>query len=94
MNKEEMISIAEFCKIYQIDLSLLNALNESGAIVLEHIEEELYLHYDHLNHLNKIICFYEELGINIEGIEAILHLLNQIEQLQNTIKHLNNTTGH
>jgi len=94
MNKEELISITEFCKIYQIDLSLLIALNESGIIVLEQLGEESYLHYDHLNHLDKVIYFYQELGINIEGIETIMHLLNQIEQLQGTIKQLNNIMNH
>ncbi|MFZ0282862.1 MAG: chaperone modulator CbpM, partial [Bacteroidales bacterium] len=54
------------------------------------IEESLFIDVDQLQQLEKIVHFYYELDINLEGIETINHLLQRISTLQDEIIMLKN----
>lgn len=90
MNTEEMISASVFCTHHNVELTFIQSLNESGLIEIVRVEEELFLPVAQLVHLEKLLHFYYELDINLEGIEAIHHLLTQLETLQQQVVTLNN----
>jgi len=54
------------------------------------IKETRYINRKQLQQLEKIILFYNDLDINLEGIEAVNHLLDKINRLQDQIRHLKN----
>ena len=65
-------------------------LGEGGLIDIEVIDDTSYFPASQLNELEKYTHLYYDLSINIEGIDAIRHLLERIENLQNRVKTLEN----
>lgn len=86
----DFIIISEYCKITNTDPSFLSLLEEGGLITI-HIEEgEKYILSSQLADLERYSRLYYELSINIEGIDAIHHMLERIEYLQLEIDMLRN----
>jgi hypothetical protein len=54
------------------------------------IEETEYIHVSRLQELERIVRLYYEMDINLEGIETIIHLLQQINSMQDEIISLRN----
>lgn len=90
MRKEHLISTIEFCTIHDIEISFISSLHDTGLIEIVTIEETEYFDKSQLLQLEKIIRLYYDLGINLEGIETITHLLNRINEMQGEITALKN----
>lgn len=86
----ELITIEDYCVKYAVEPSFIGALEDSGLIVLTVIEDNKYIHYKQLVEMERFIHFHYELQINIEGIEAIMGLLQKIKSLQHEIESLKN----
>jgi len=89
MDTTSMIPLQQICVHHKIEKTFLIQLQHAGLIEVIQTEETICIPEQQLPHLEKIIRLYE-MDINIEGIEAIAHLLNQIETLQQKVTHLNN----
>jgi len=90
MQTEDMIAADEFCIHHHIDLSFLYSLNESGLIEISRIEEKIFVPTNQLQHLEKLVRLYNEMDINLEGIEAITWLLQRVKEMQQQITTLSN----
>src|SRR5881394_3927300 len=90
MQTEDMIAADEFCIHHHIDLSFLYSLNESGLIEISRIEEKIFVPTNQLQHLEKLVRLYNEMDINLEGIEAITWLLQRVNEMQKQITALSN----
>jgi DNA-binding transcriptional MerR regulator len=90
MRKEHLISTIEFCTIHDIEISFISSLHETGLIEIITIEETEYFDKSQLQQLEKIIRLYYDLGINLEGIETITHLLNRLNDMRGEITSLKN----
>jgi phenylalanine-4-hydroxylase len=90
MKNEDLISVEEFCTHYKVESSFIHSLEAYGLIKITAIEQTHYLIKDQIRDLEKIIRMHYELDINIEGIEAISHLLQRIETLQEELTALKN----
>ena len=90
MQKENFIAAAECCLHYNIEIEFLNYLHEYGLIEITTIEQDQFIAEVQLQQLEKFIRMHYDLNINIEGIEAISHLLTRVEQLQEEIVSLRN----
>lgn len=78
----EYILTKDLCDRYTIDTSFIALLIEKELIEVHHIEEKHYIHLDTLGRFEHILRLNTELGVNLDGIEVIQHLLNKIEKLQ------------
>lgn len=90
MQTEGMIILNTFCKHQNIDLTVINALHDSGLIKVTISENTLYLPENQLPDLEKMLRLYYDMDINLEGIETITHLLGNIHELQQQIRLLKN----
>jgi hypothetical protein len=90
MQTVNFIAVNEFCSSWNIEVSFINSLHENGLIEVVTIREIAYINIGQLRQLEKMISFYYELDINLEGIETIEHLLVQINSMQEEIKVLQN----
>ena len=90
MKSEYLIAVNEFCAKHEIEVSFIVQLQQTGLIELITIDEQNYVEVNQLPHLEKIIRFYYEMDINLEGIETINHLLIRMQSLQNKVTALNN----
>jgi hypothetical protein len=90
MEIEKYISAKQFCELHEIDLSFITSLNELGMITLVIHDEVHYIENEKLNHIEKMLRMHYDLDINLEGIEAISHLLNKVSLMQEEIILLKN----
>ncbi|SDS44407.1 chaperone modulator CbpM [Gramella sp. MAR_2010_147] len=93
MNKEDLIPAEEICVRYKVERQFVSSLYDSGIIEVITIEETEYVHCDHLANFEKMMRLHNELNINLEGLEAIDHLLKQIQKLQKDNLQLKNRLG-
>ena len=90
MQTEYLIAIDEFCTIHNIEISFITSLQQTGLIEITTIKESSFIDPVQLQQLEKIIRLYFEMDINLEGIEAIYHLLQKITSQQEEIIALKN----
>jgi chaperone modulatory protein CbpM len=90
MKTADLIPAIEFCRHYNIDLSFIQSLNESGLLEITILEEKLFVPESQLLQLEKMVRLYYEMNINLEGIETISYLLQRMSDLQQQVILLTN----
>ncbi len=85
MRVKEYIKVTAFCTSHDVDRSLLYSLWEYEIIQIELVNQEPHLIKDELPLLEKMLRLHKELEINPEGLQAIHHLLEKVNGLQNEI---------
>jgi len=90
MQTGNLIAVNEFCVNHNIEISFITSLQQIGLIEITNIDEAGFIDVDQVQHLEKIVRFYFELDINLEGIDTINHLLVRIQAMQNEITGLKN----
>lgn len=88
MEKEEFLPANDFCTYHHVSYSFISGLEQAGLIEIATIEDQQYLHQDQLREVEKLVRMHTELEINMEGIEAIAHLLHRMKQMQQELKTL------
>jgi hypothetical protein len=87
---EELIIIEEYIRHSHIEPQFIALLEENDLIHTQEIEHKHYLHPDELSNLESYARMHYDLSINIEGIDAIHHLLERIQFLQAEMQELRN----
>ncbi|CAN5407983.1 chaperone modulator CbpM [soil metagenome] len=87
---ENLVSANEFCINHQIEISFITSLQEFGLIEIITIKDTLYVDSNELNKLERLLRLRYEMDINMEGIEAIVNLLQKHETMQTEIIRLKN----
>ena len=82
------ITYTECLQIYQVEETFLNQLESSGLIEIVIEEDDRYIEYDYLQEIEQFVRWHYELEINMEGIEALYHMLQQVQQLQDDVERL------
>lgn len=90
MATEQLIPINEFCIHHHIEVSFIYSLNDSGLIEITGMDENKFVSISQLNKLEQLIRLYQDLDINLAGIETVTYLLEQINGMQEKIRLLNN----
>ncbi len=90
MANKNLIAAAEFCTWHQVDYTFISSLQNAGLITIEIVDKEPYVQESELNKLEKMIRLYNDLEINLAGIEAITHLLERVENMQEELRVLRN----
>lgn len=86
MEKRKLIAVQEFCVYHNAEVAFIQALGESGLVEIVTVENERYVSEEQLPDLEKWVRFHYDMDINLEGIEAIQHLLQQIKAMQEEMK--------
>jgi hypothetical protein len=68
-------------------------LDEYGLIELDHSGTETLIAYEQLPALEKYMHLHYDLDINMEGMEAIKHLLHRMADLQQQVRKLEQELG-
>ncbi len=90
MNLEELIATDQLCEKYKVEHTFLRSLGDSGLIEIIKVEQKEYVHCDAMAEFEKMRRLHYELEINLEGLEAIQHLLEQVVRLQKKNRELRN----
>ena len=90
MTTTDLIPINDFCSGHQLEISFVRSLEEHGLIETIIVNQTAWLPVNELPKLEQIVRLHQELNINFEGIDAINHLLERMEAMQQQITELNN----
>ncbi|MCD7898481.1 MAG: chaperone modulator CbpM [Bacteroides sp.] len=84
----DLILIKEYCQKTNLEPSFFIMLEESGLIDIYIVEGEKQFPTSQLADLERFARMYYDLHINMEGIDAIHHILNRMKRLQDELNHL------
>lgn len=84
----DLIIVSEYCLKSHIDPSFIRLLEEEGLIEIDVVEGEKYLLSSQLRDVERYTRMYYDLSINMEGIDAIHHLLARMKRLQGEVANL------
>ena len=90
MGTQSLIATNDFCVYYNIEHTFINSLQEAGLVQITIVNETNYIPETELQKLERMIHLHHDLEINIAGIEAITHLLDRVEQMQEKMRILKN----
>jgi hypothetical protein len=84
----ERISREDLVKIYNIEISFFDELEESGLLETCTENSAKYLLYDELPAFERFVNWHYDLDVNLPGMEIISDLLKKIDILENKNKKL------
>ena len=84
----DLIIVSDYCQKCHVDPSFIVLLEDGGLIEIQHRNGEQYLLMSQLRDIECYTRLYYDLSINVEGIDAIRHLLAKVQALQSEIHHL------
>jgi hypothetical protein len=90
MENEDLLPIEQLCSHYDIEFSFVTALTDFGLLEITTVEQVPHLSKAQLKDLEKMIRLHYELDINMEGIDAVSHLLKKVNTLQEELNGLRN----
>ena len=93
MDKEEMIAADLFCASHNIEPSFLHSLCNSGLLEVTTMENTVFISYEQLPHLERLVRWHYDMDINLEGLETVSHLLRQIKEMQQEMQNLKSRLG-
>jgi len=90
MTQKHLIATDDICMHHEVEYTFISALNEAGLVHVSVVDRASYIPESELRRLEKMIRMHRELEINLAGIEAISHLLDRVERLQEEMRVLKN----
>jgi hypothetical protein len=90
MENNALIPVYHFCVTHEIEISFIESLQQYGLVEITTIENKNYLNENQLREVEKMVRLHYDLDINLEGIEAISHLLEKLAETEARNKQLQN----
>ena len=84
----ELIIVSKYCQKCHIEPSFIEMLEEGGLINVSTEAGKHYLLVSELPNVERYSRMYYDLSINMEGIDAIHHMLERMERLQQEVSFL------
>ncbi len=79
----ERISREELVRIYNVEITFFDALQESGLLKTQTENDMMYVSYDELHVFERLSNLYYDLEVNLPGLEIIHYLQAKMEVLKN-----------
>ena len=86
--RNDIIRMAEFCRHCHVEPSFIHELEEDGLIETLLVDQECCLPIEQLANLERFTHLHYDLAINTTGIDAIQHLLQRLQGLQQQVENL------
>ncbi len=82
MKKLSYIPVDTLCTHYQIEHSFVMHLSNMELIEVQTIDQAYCIHEEQLGHLERIIRLQQDLNIDLDSLDVVLHLVQKVESLQ------------
>ena len=86
--RNDMIIVTDYCDKCHIEPSFIDLLESRDLIGTQMADGERSLPFSQIPDVERYSRMYYDLDINIEGIDAIHHLLGQMREMQCEIDNL------
>ena len=90
MAAQKLIAVKEFCVYHRIKTDLILELHRNEMIELVWVKRTGYIPEKSLQPLEQILRLHQDLQINLEGIQTVLHLLNSLAKKEAELIKLRN----
>ena len=84
-NPLDTTPVTYLCTHYQTDTQFFERLQDFGLITLIQVAETPSIETDRIREVERWIHLHYDLNINMEGLDAISHLLQKMERLQSEL---------
>lgn len=91
--ENNLIPVQHLCTHYHAEVSFVQSLHDFGLIQLATVEENYFVAEEQVKDIEQMIHLHYDLDINIEGIDAIQHLIRRIHSMQTEMSALRNRLG-
>lgn len=81
----ETIPVTHLCTHYQTDVRFFELLEDYGLITLIQVEQTPSIEMERIKDVERWIHLHYDLNINMEGLDAISHLLQKMTLLQSEL---------
>jgi chaperone modulatory protein CbpM len=88
MERDDLIPIEDLCRHYSVELTFVTDLNDYALLDFVRMEQALYLRKAQLNEFEMLCRMHYELDINMQGMDAIAHLLQKVKAMQEELNDL------
>jgi hypothetical protein len=85
---DNRLRYSECLKIYEVEESFIESLQDVGLIQVIDENNDRFITYEDLSELEQFIRWHYEMDINVEGIDALHHMLQRVRSLQSEIEQL------
>lgn len=82
MEKEKYILVSHFCSQTNIEISFVENLNEYGLVSFQERENDVFIDAKDISEIEKMFRLHHDLGINLEGLDAIKQMLKRLNNLE------------
>jgi len=86
----DFISIEEYCTHHHTEITFIDALEQSGLIQVIQVETARCVPFSQLEQLERYTTLYNELEVNVPGIEVVDMLLDKLKNIQLHVLELEN----
>lgn len=83
--EKRLILIKEYCQASSVEPTFVDLLVEEELIQVQTVSGEQFIDEDQLDELEQFIRWHYDMHINLEGIDALRHLLYRVKNLQKEI---------
>jgi len=90
MVSENLILITHYCENTNTPEEFIYSLQEYGFIKIQRIDNNIYVESHEIVEIERISRLKNELGINLEGIDALYHMIKKISYLENELRNTKN----
>lgn len=90
MANQELIPIELFCATCHVELAVIDAMADNGLLQITVVGTARYIAPEQLGRAERMVRLHDDLGINVEGLDAIEHLLSRMEEMQQQLQDLRN----
>jgi len=90
MQADNFVLIDHYCEYTQTPVDFIYSLEEYGLIEIKKIESNVYVESHDIVEIERIGRLQNDLGINLEGIDALNHMIQKLDQLEYELKLVKN----
>jgi chaperone modulatory protein CbpM len=90
MTTATLIPTNDFCTWHNVEYTFISSLHDAGLVEITIIDQTEYIPETELQKLERMIRMHHDLEINVAGIEAITHLLQRLENIQQEMRIIKN----
>ncbi|MCF8238654.1 MAG: chaperone modulator CbpM [Saprospiraceae bacterium] len=88
MNAPHYIPLETVCTHYQIEVTLIERLGEMELLEIHTVDQMACIHEDHLSQLERLLRLQQELHLDSDSLDVVLHLVQKVEDLQSELNRL------
>lgn len=90
MQTDQLISVYEFCRYHQLDITFVQMLGQQGLVEIITVEQSLYIQPEQVARLEKLTRLHQDLAIQPDDLDIVSELVERIESLQEQVAQLRN----